>query len=225
MQDVDSLRPFLQNLSELGRRRALGLGLGAAYVAFGLTFLGPKRQFWNRMTATGLVLGSLALATEEELREVRPTPRDVVVGLGSAGVLYGVFVVGDKLARAILPQGSQEIASIYDLGTLGEKIDLGLRLALIIGPAEELFWRGLVQQRLIKRFGPLVGAVLGTAAYGGAHLVTGNVTLIGAASVAGAFWGGLHALGVPMGALIVSHSAWDVFTFLIAPIAETSGAN
>ncbi len=67
--------------------------------------------------------------------------------------------------------------------------------------------------------------LLGTAAYGGAHLVAGNLTLIGAASVAGAFWGGLHALGVPMGALIISHSAWDVFTFLIAPIADPLSAD
>jgi hypothetical protein len=61
---------------------------------------------------------------------------------------------------------------------------------------------------------------MGIAAYGSAHLVTGNLTLIGAASVAGAFWGALHARGVPMGALIVSHMAWDVWIFLIAPTVQ-----
>jgi membrane protease YdiL (CAAX protease family) len=210
----------LPALRKLAREHALGGGLALAYTAFGLTFRGPPRQFWNRMTATGLALGSLALLTEEDLREVRITPQDMVVGIASAGVLYGIFVVGDRLARVILPRGGEEIASIYSLSSLGQKIDLGARLALIIGPAEELFWRGLIQKRLIERFGPLRGAALGTAFYGGAHLVTGNVTLIGAASVAGAFWGGLHALGVPLGALIVSHAVWDVLAFLIAPIAE-----
>lgn len=210
----------LPAIGKLARERALEGGLALAYTAFGLTFRGPRRQFWNRMTATAFTLGSLALLSEEDLRKVRITPQDLVVGLASAGALYGVFVVGDRLARVILPRGGEEIASIYELGSLGEKIDLGARLALIIGPAEELFWRGLVQKRLIERFGPLRGAALGTAFYGGAHLVTGNVTLIGAASVAGAFWGGLHALGVPLGALIVSHAVWDVLAFLIAPIAE-----
>jgi membrane protease YdiL (CAAX protease family) len=133
-------------------------------------------------------------------------------------------VAGDRLARAVLPRGGEEIAAIYDLGTLGEKVELGLRLMLVIGPAEELFWRGLVQQRLITRYGRIAGALLGTAAYGGAHLVTRNLTLIGAASVAGAFWGGLHALGAPMGALIVSHAVWDVLAFLVAPIAPPSTA-
>ena len=65
--------------------------------------------------------------------------------------------------------------------------------------------------------------MLGTLAYGGAHIVTGNATLLGAATVAGEFWGGLYALGAPMSALIVSHSSWDVLTFLVAPIAPPSG--
>ena len=140
-----------------------------------------------------------------------------------SAVLYGIFVVRDKLARLIMPRGGAEIARIYDLSTLGKRLELGVRLALIIGPAEELFWRGLVQQRLSARYGRWWGAVLGTLAYGGAHIVTGNATLLGAATVAGAFWGGLYALGAPMSALIVSHSSWDVLTFLVAPIAPPSG--
>lgn len=225
MADSNGVQALIGRIGGLARERGLEVGLAAAYTAFALTFRGPKRQFWNRMTGTGLALGGLALISEEELRTIRLTPQDLALGLGSAAALYGVFVVGDRLARAILPRGGEEIGAIYDLGTLGEKLDLGLRLLLVIGPAEELFWRGLVQKRLIGRYGRLAGALLGTAAYGGAHIVTGNVTLIGAASVAGAFWGGLHALGAPMGALIVSHAVWDVLTFLVAPIAPPSSGS
>lgn len=200
--------------------RLLAAGLGAAFAAFALTFRGPRDQFWNRMTLTGLTLGSLSLKAEPELRETRIGPKDVALGLGSAGVLYVGFQVGDRLARLILPKGATEIASIYDLRTLGNKTGLAARLMTIIGPAEELFWRGFLQKNLQARFGKVPGYLLATAAYGGAHLVTGNFTLIGAATVAGAFWGGLAAAGVPMGALIVSHSAWDVWIFLIAPTME-----
>ncbi|HEU5015815.1 MAG TPA: CPBP family intramembrane glutamic endopeptidase [Roseiflexaceae bacterium] len=199
------------------RDLALLGGLALAYVSFAQVFRGRRARFWPRMTRTGAILGSLSLASEPELRETRIGVKDVVIGLGSAGVLYIIFQIGDRFARWLLPKGSTEIASIYDLRTLGPTPVLAGRLALIIGPAEELFWRGLVQRRLMREYGPVVGTAAGTALYGGAHLVTGNVTLIGAASVAGAFWGGLYALGVPMGALIVSHAAWDVFTFLIAP--------
>ncbi|MEO5952872.1 MAG: CPBP family intramembrane glutamic endopeptidase [Chloroflexia bacterium] len=195
-------------------------GLAAAYTAFALTFRGPRTQFWNRMTATGLTLGSLSLASRPELRKTRIGPKEVALGLGSAGVLYVIFQIGDRLARVIMPNGAAEIEDIYKLQHLGSKKDLAARLTTIIGPAEELFWRGVVQGTLMDALGKPLGTVLGTAAYGGAHLVTGNFTLIGAASIAGGYWGSLYAAGMPMGALIVSHSVWDVYTFLIAPTTQ-----
>lgn len=196
-------------------------GLIAAFVAFALVFRGPRKQFWNRMTLTGLTLGSLSLFTRPQLRKTRIGPKDVATGLGSAAALYVIFQVGDRVARAILPKGAQEIDDIYKLQYLGSKASLAARLTTIIGPAEELFWRGMVQNTLMEAFGKPIGLVLGTAAYGGAHLVTGNFTLIGAASIAGGFWGSLYAAGMPMGALIVSHSVWDTYIFLIAPTVRT----
>jgi membrane protease YdiL (CAAX protease family) len=217
----DLIRPKSKIQNPKSIDPVLAGGLAAAYAAFALTFRGPRKRFWQRMTMTGLALGSLALFAQPELRRVRPRPmdvaRDVGLGLGSAGALYVIFQVGDRLARVILPGGSSDIESIYELNTLRPKKEIAARLAIIVGPAEELFWRGMVQERLSLRYGKVPGAILGTAAYGGAHLVTGNITLIGAATVAGAFWGGLAAAGVPMGALIISHMAWDIWIFLIAP--------
>ena len=193
------------------------IGLALAFTCFGLTFRGPRSRFWQRMTWTGLTLGSLSLIAEPKLRRTRFGLREAALGLGSASILYVIFQIGDRLTRRLLPQGDREIGAIYGLEKIRPRQELAARLAFIIGPAEELFWRGLVQARLIEQFGLLPGYLLGTAAYGGAHLVTGNLTLIGAATVAGAFWGALAALGVPPGALIISHSFWDVFIFLIAP--------
>ena len=111
-----------------------------------------------------------------------------------------------------MPRGREEIGTIYALRSLRPKEELAARLGLVIGPAEELFWRGFVQRR--------AGYLAATALYGGAHLVTENATLVGAATVAGAYWGLLRAMGMPMGALIVSHVAWDIWIFLIAPTEE-----
>ncbi len=210
---MKSQRRYLPDLIVLG-------GLAFAFVFFGFTFRGPRSRFWQRMTWTGLTLGSLSLITDSKLRRARFGLREAAMGLGSAGILYVIFQIGDRLARLILPQGNAEIGAIYGLEKLRPRRELAARLAFIIGPAEELFWRGLVQARLIDQFGLLPGYLMGTAAYGGAHLVTGNFTLIGAATVAGAFWGGLAALGVPLEALIISHSVWDVFIFLIAPTVK-----
>lgn len=187
----------------------LAFGIGAAFAAFALTFRGPRERFWDRMTATGIVLGGLALASDRDARRVRIGPGEIALGLAMAAGLYGVFRVGDTLAREVMPRGSEEIGDIYALRSLRSKEELAARLGLAIGPAEELFWRGFIQNR--------VGYLTATALYGGVHVVTENATLVGAATIAGAYWGLLRAIGVPLGALVVSHVAWDLWIFLIAP--------
>ena len=196
-----------------GNRLVLGVGLAAAFGLFAFTFRGQRARFWERMTLTGFLLGSMALANEDELRRMKLRPRDLALGVGSAAALYGIFTVGDEIARQIMPRGSKEIRDIYALRTIAPPEEIAARLATVIGPAEELFWRGFVQRR--------AGGLAAAAAYGGVHVVTGNVTLIGAAAIAGMYWGLLRALGMSMPALITSHIAWDIWIFLLAP---TEGA-
>ncbi|MDP9266278.1 MAG: CPBP family intramembrane metalloprotease [Chloroflexota bacterium] len=192
-------------------------GLAVAYAAFALTFRGPRARFWQRMTMTGAALGSIALAGDADLRRPRLGRRDTGVGLAIAAGLYAVFQVGDRAARRLLPGGEAEIGDIYALRALRPRPEIALRLAAVIGPAEELFWRGLLQRALCARVGPAWATACAAAAYGGAHLVTGNVALIGAAATAGLYWSVLAALGAPMTALVVSHVVWDVWIFLVAP--------
>ncbi|HEV8536221.1 MAG TPA: tetratricopeptide repeat protein [Candidatus Limnocylindria bacterium] len=188
--------------------------MAVAYAAFGLTFRGPRARFWDRMTTTGLALGGLALSADRDARRARIGPREVALGLAIAAGLYGIFRAGDSVARRVMPRGGEEIGDIYALRSLRPKGELAARLAFVIGPAEELFWRGFVQRR--------AGFVATTALYGGAHVVTENATLTGAATVAGAYWGLLRALGAPLGALVASHVAWDIWIFLLAPTEPTA---
>jgi membrane protease YdiL (CAAX protease family) len=205
-------------------RLALAVGIGLAQALFAFTFRGPRARFWQRMTGTGLVLGAYGLTTSQASRHVRIGPREVALGLGSAAVQFATFQVGDRLARRIMPAGDREIGEIYGLRTLRPRGEIAARLAMIVGPAEEIFWRGTVQAGLMRLLGRWPGTAAGVAAYGGVHLVTGNLTLTGAAAVGGAHWGILYAAGVPLGALIVSHSLWDVWIFLLQPTQDPSPA-
>ena len=198
----------------------LGFSVGLAAVLFALTFRGPRKKFWDRMTRTGIALGGLALTSQPELRKTRIGLKEIILGLGSAAALYGIFQVGDRMSRKIVPNGGQQIDSIYALKRIRPRRELMLRLALVVGPSEEYFWRGFLQDGLMKKFGRFWGWLMGTAAYGGVHIASGNFTLIGAATIAGGFWGGLYALGFPLGALIVSHITWDNIIFLIAPTTK-----
>jgi membrane protease YdiL (CAAX protease family) len=197
------------------------VALGAALAAFSATFNGPRSRFWSRMTLTGIGLGGFALLTSPAARRARIRPGHLVAGWLSAFVLYLTFRQGDRFARAVIPGGDDEIREIYSLRALRPKPEIALRLATIVGPAEELFWRGLVQDTLMRRFGRWPGAALAALVYGGVHVVTGNFTLFGAAGLAGAHWCALYAAGVPLGALIVSHTTWDVWIFLVQPTGET----
>jgi uncharacterized protein len=162
-------------------------------------------------------LGAYALATEPALRRERLRPRDFVAGLGSAAGLYVIFQVGDRMARRIMPAGDREIAGIYELRSAAPRAAIATALGLVIGPGEELFWRGLVQRSLMRRFGRVRGTLLASSIYGGIHLVSENLTLTGAAATAGLFWGAVYAREQRMAPLIISHVAWDIWIFLIAP--------
>ena len=172
------------------------------------------------MTLTGLVLGGWALLTSRPSRRVGIGPWRIIAGLLSAAGLYLTFAAGDRFARRYVPGGDAQIRDIYALRTLRPRAEIATRLALVIGPAEEVFWRGLVQSALMRRFGRWPGAALAAAAYGGIHVTTGNFTLFGAAGIAGAHWSALYAAGVPLGTLVVSHVAWDIWIFLVQPTGE-----
>src|SRR6202140_2519569 len=135
-------------------------GLGLAAVVWTAAFRGPRSQFWLRMTLGVGGLGAYALAAEPALRHERPRLRDLFKGLGSAAGLYAIFQVGDRMARRIMPAGDREIAAIYQLRKAAPPEAIAAVLALVIGPGEELFWRGLVQPGLMRRFGRLPGTFL-----------------------------------------------------------------
>ena len=198
------------------------IGLVAAVPLIAAPFRGPRDRFWSRMTLAGLALGGWAVLANPSLRRARIGRREAALGLASAAVLYGTFQLGDRFARRYVPGGDRQIGEIYALRNLRPGGEIAARLVTVIGPAEELFWRGLIQEALMRRYGRWRGAAMAAAAYSAVHVTTGNFTLVGAAGVAGAHWCALYAAGVPIGALVVSHCAWDVFIFLIQPTGEVA---
>jgi membrane protease YdiL (CAAX protease family) len=95
---------------------------------------------------------------------------------------------------------------------------IGLLLLFIIGPGEEIFWRGYIQRRLSARFSPNTGFLLATAAYTLIHVASLNFMLIMAAMVGGIAWGGLYRL-MPQHftAIVISHALWDAAAFVWLP--------
>ena len=97
------------------------------------------------------------------------------------------------------------------------KLRIAVLMIFIIGPGEELFWRGFLQRSLQNKIGNNLGFILATSIYTLVHLGSGNVMLVLAAGVCGLFWGYLYLRYGSITLNIVSHTLWDVTVFLWLP--------
>jgi membrane protease YdiL (CAAX protease family) len=95
---------------------------------------------------------------------------------------------------------------------------IALLLFFVTGPAEELYWRGYLQKNLMARFGRWQGWLLATVIYAAVHIWSFNFMLIGAAFVAGAFWGGMYLHLKNLAPVIISHSVWSMVIFAVFPM-------
>lgn len=198
---------------------------GAVVVAAVLWFVmfspwtAPRVNFWYTMTTSAVVLTTLAtLSCRECVTTLRFTPGQIVAGVAIAAVLWGVFWVGDKVSQLMFSFARPEVDMIYGMKTGTDPVVVGLLLLLIIGPAEELFWRGFVQRSLSARWGADAAFAVTLVLYTVIHVWAFNVMLLLAALVVGGCWGLLYRLRPQaLPALIVSHAVWDVCAFVLFP--------
>ena len=195
-------------------------GLVVAAVAWGLLFALGREHFWPRAALAGAVIGLFGLVAQRtRLTDLFDGgPADVAVGAASAAVLWAVFWVGDRLVSRVLPRLSAEVDDLY--AVRGETTAARMPFVLaVIGPAEEVFWRGLVQSR--------AGIAVALVGYALVHVWERKPILLLAALVGGAFWGGLFAWTGSLVAPIVSHLLWDLAIIVWFPTrrsAPTGGA-
>lgn len=199
-------------------RPSLALPLLAAAVLWVVIFAWQPLNFWLLMPLSVGSLAAAALRLRPDMLERPPTARELVQGIALAAALYGVFRLGDRVAAAVLSFAPQQVGAIYDLKHAGHPAVIAALLLLVIGPGEEIFWRGLVQRTWTERFGPVGGWLLTSAFYGLIHVVSANTMLVLAALVAGLVWGYAYVRMRALWPLIISHALWDVAVLILWPI-------
>jgi len=185
-----------------------------------------KPNFWLVMTFSALFLtGTALLFTPEGKRfpKVEKPWHQLIGGIVLAFLLWGIFWVGDKASSWLFSFARPEVDAVYSMKQGLPAWAIGLLLLLLIGPAEEFFWRGYVQRTLSGLLGgehPENKAFLLTAViYALVHIWSFNFMLIMAALVAGLVWGFVYRCNPKaLPALIVSHALWDVLVFILLPI-------
>ena len=213
-------------------RRQLLIGIAVAATLWFYMFsqwTAGITNFWLTMAFSAVVLTTLTLAFTSDRRALLHVEKpllQIVIGIGIAVALWGVFWVGDKLSAMMFSFARPEVDAVYSMKDGSREWTIALLLLLVVGPAEELFWRGFVQRRwrvLLERrqfrFAADHAFVFTTLVYGLVHVWSFNFKLVMAALVAGAVWGFIYRLKPSLlPALVISHALWDALVFVIFPI-------
>jgi hypothetical protein len=206
---------------DTGKNDTAAIALSVA-LAFGLWFFAffvSWGNFWVKIACSASLLASMAVFPGDNPREwFSFTLRDILLGLASAAVLYGVFFAGNTIAGQLFPFAGEQVGGVYAKGAGTPQWVICLLLFFVTGPAEEIYWRGFLQKRLAARMGGLRGWLAAAALYAGVHLSAMNFMLIGAAAVAGLFWGAMYWRLGRLAPLVISHSVWSTVIFAAAPI-------
>jgi membrane protease YdiL (CAAX protease family) len=183
-----------------------------------ISFRVPMGNFWIKIAVSASLLALFAFWCRDKNEVItRFDAMTILIGIASAIILYAVFWVGQTISQVIFPFAQHQIGSIYLTGKGTPIYVIVLLLFFITGPAEEIYWRGFLQNRLSRRFGGWQGWIISTGIYAGVHICTFNFMLVGAAAVAGLFWGLIFWRLNNLAPVIISHAVWSVVIFAVFP--------
>ena len=178
-------------------------GIGCAGVA--LAYLALRPTFAPRLRHLFGIPG-----TPEPFRIGVSIPdfRDVLVVVGGYFLALGGAIVGSIVVSLLdVNTGTNQAAEI---GMENPEVLLVLIPAsiLLIGPGEELLFRGIVQGRLREVFGPISGILIPSAVFAGLHWF---------ALSGGSPMGNLVALAVLLGPAIVFGASYEYTGNIVVP--------
>ena len=193
------------------------VGVAAVAVVWRVIATG-RATVWTGFASVMAILGGAALLTRRVLLSSRVAPAlAVAVGVGAGVALYAgtrafVWVVSRW------PAFTKHVEALYDQR---KGVSLGAALlvsAVLVGPGEELFWRGLVQTRLGELTTSLTGAVLAWLLYVGANAASASLPIVAGAVVSGAVWGALAFWSGGVLAPMACHAVWTGLMVALPPM-------
>ncbi|MDG7018776.1 MAG: CPBP family intramembrane metalloprotease [Nitrososphaerota archaeon] len=200
------------------RRSALGLAIVAAGM-MPLFFL-PKDDFaLSTFIATGC-MAAVAVASGGYRRLFAPRVWTLGVGAVSAAGLYALFYAGNLAVVAFHPLGvgAQAETSIYALiASSGNLLPLQVLVLACDSVGFESYFRGTLQSLAAPRLGP--AAPFAVAAVDALiHAASFNILWVVATFLADSVWGLTYYRTGDLSSSMLSHFAWDVAIFMVAPI-------
>jgi membrane protease YdiL (CAAX protease family) len=197
--------------------------IAAAIFWFEMFYL-KSFNFWIEMSIAAALLSLASIIINNKAdRNINKRLYDfeakhILIGLISAAVLYGVFYLGDVISKLIIDFADRQVTNIYDNKELLSPAVIAFLLFFLIGPAEEIFWRGFIQDTFQNKFGENAGWLIASFVYAGVHIFALNFMLFMAALICGLFWGWIYKKYKKLWPGIISHAVWDVVIFVLFPV-------
>jgi uncharacterized protein len=200
--------------------------VGILWFAIFRYVVNPK-YFWIAMSATTaiLIIVSFHYFPKQLLRETILAKNEIIIGIISAFVLYGIFFLGKYILASLnlIPNFRAHIEHIYNFqGTNNFFFPKWLITVLLIFPicfGEEIFWRGFLQRFLADKSGKFVSLLITTFFYMFIHICTMNPVLILTALVSGLFWGTLFLWRKEnITAPLISHIIFTPLVYIFFPL-------
>jgi len=191
-----------------------------AFALWTIIFLLEPYEFWTSLSLATflLMILSLAINAETPARILgRVNLSMIIYGVASGLLLYAFFYFGFQMLKSA-PFLAQGVSNVYELRLSKPTYAIAVLLIFPIAPAEEIYWRGLIQRRLTERSNPKTGLLLGAAAYALVHLPTLNPILIITALIDGLAWGAIYQRTNSLVPGIISHVIWDILIFVVLPL-------
>lgn len=175
-----------------------------------------KAIFWYIFTGSILVLITFAMF-QEAVDDEAALFKYISIGVISGLLIYLLFRLGFQAIDILNLPFEKSIKKLYRWFAPSLFWHY-IALILVAAPGEELFWRGFIQKRLMRFFGPLGSILCGAFLYASVHIYSGTFVLMLAAFISGIIWGSLYFWKKSMPLVIVSHIIFDIMIFLLFPL-------
>ena len=179
-----------------------------------------NQWFWVGMTTATTLLGvyTLVVQRRELGRLFHFEWRFVWIGLAHAVVLYGLSRFGVWFMATFFSWVMPQIEAIYGTRAQLDPRLIAVLLVGIIAPFEEIFWRGLVLDKLLGVTSGKRALAMAIGLYCLVHIWAFNPMLLVAALVLGAHWSYLYYRFRSLVPGLISHAVWDVAIFVLLPV-------
>ncbi|WP_161497131.1 CPBP family intramembrane glutamic endopeptidase [Pradoshia eiseniae] len=199
------------------RDRPLLLCLTIAYLLLFFSYR-DLSIFWYIYTASMACLFVLAYHVERPQNNFKLSGT-LMIGFLSGMLMYIITWAASKVLPAVHPPLQNQLEDLYILLSPTETWQYAMLILLII-PGEEIFWRGLIEKRLLTHIKTVQAVLLSTLLYSLPLIFSGNLLLVLAGIGGGLLWGTIYAWKRSLSMVIFSHLLFDLLLLAAFPLVR-----